>query len=142
MCENNYDCGAEKMRVRVCICEHLPFALPFSDCQFERDQKTILRYLICVAASSRPELVFFLVFKKLVGRSDVVCYCDCCHVCDDEESPHEDHDESDHVHEDHDDHCSASGSEDCLVMFSMFHSARCLYSEYSSVFTVSLPPPW
>ena len=35
---------------------------------------------------------------------------DCRHVCDDEESHHEDLDEVDHVHEDHDDHCSASGT--------------------------------
>ena len=30
-------------------------------------------------------------------------------------------DEGDHVHEDHDVHCSASGTEDCLVMCSLFH---------------------
>ena len=34
--------------------------------------------------------------------------------------PHEDLDEGDHVHEDHDHPWSASGSEDCLVMFSSF----------------------
>ena len=34
------------------------------------------------------------------------------HVCDDEESHH---DEGDHVQEDHNDHCS----EDCFVMFSL-----------------------
>ena len=51
---------------------------------------------------------------------------------------HEDHDEGDHVHEEHDGHCSASGSEDCLVRFSLFNCAICLYSGRSSVFTVSL----
>ena len=30
-------------------------------------------------------------------------------------------DESDHVHEDHDGNCSASGTEDCLVICSLFH---------------------
>ena len=31
------------------------------------------------------------------------------------------HQSLDHVHEDHDDHCSASGSEACLVTISLFH---------------------
>ena len=54
--------------------------------------------------------------------------------------PHEDLDEGDHVHEDHDHPWSASGSEDCLVMFSPFHCTIYLYSGRYSVFTVSLPP--
>ena len=82
-----------------------------------------LHCLICVAATGRPELVFFLVLKTRAGTSDMVGYCDCRHVCDDEESHNEDLDEGDHVHEDHDDHCSASGTEDCLVMFP-FHSVQ------------------
>ena len=55
-------------------------------------------------------------------------------VRDDEESHHADLDESDHVHEDH---WSSSSSEDCLVMFLLFHcsiffkcvlrSLRCRY---------------
>ena len=48
-------------------------------------------------------------------------WCGCRHVCDDQESHHEDLVEGDHVHEDHDNHLSASGSEDYLVMFSLFH---------------------
>ena len=38
--------------------------------------------------------------------------CDCRHVCDDQESHHEDLDEMDRVHDDQGDHCSASGSDD------------------------------
>ena len=53
----------------------------------------------------------------------MVGYSDCRHVCDDEESHHENLDGSDHVHEDNDDHCSATGSEASLVMFSHFHCA-------------------
>ena len=62
-----------------------------------------LRSLNCVAAMSRPELVFFLVFKTSAGTSHVVGSPDCRHVRDNEESRHEDHDAGDHVHEDHDD---------------------------------------
>ena len=98
------------------------------------------RCLTCAAATRRPELAFLLVFKT--SALDVVGYCDCRHVCDDEESHHEDLDESDHVHEDNDDQCSTSGTEDCLVMFSHFHCTICLYSRCASVFTVSLPSPW
>ena len=47
---------------------------------------------------------------------------------------------SDQVHEEHDDHRSASGTEECLVMFFLFHSTMCLYSGCSLAFTVSLPP--
>ena len=61
-------------------------------------------------------------------------YCYRCHVCDDEESHQEDHVEGDHVHDDHDGHCCASGSEDCLVMCSLFHSTLCWHSVCSSVF--------
>ena len=53
-------------------------------------------------------------------------YGDCRHVCDDEEHHHEDLDEGDNVHEDHDDHWSASGSEDCLVMFPLSHCKNAL----------------
>ena len=69
----------------------------------------ILHDLICVAGTGRHELVFFLAFKTSAGTSFVVGYCDCRHVCDDQESHHEDLDEGDHVGEGHDDHCSASG---------------------------------
>ena len=63
-------------------------------------------------ATSRDELVFFrLCSRRAAETSDVVGYSDCRHVCDDEESHHEDLDEGDHVHEDNDDHCSATGSE-------------------------------
>ena len=79
------------------------------------DHKKLLHYLNCVAATTgRPELVFFLVFKTSAGTSDVVGYCDCRHVCDDGESHHEELVQSDHVH------CSASGTEDCLVMSVQF----------------------
>ena len=61
--------------------------------------------------------------RRLRWKTPPVSYCDCRHVCDDEESHHEDLDERDHVHEDNDDHCSASGSEACLVIFS-FHSVQ------------------
>ena len=88
---------------RVCICVHPPFGL-----SFEEEQKE--SKLICVAATSRPELVFFLAFKTSEGTSKKVSCCDCRCVRDDEESNHEDLDEGDHVHEDRDDHCSASGS--------------------------------
>ena len=134
-------CKAEKVRVRVCVCVHLPFGLSLSDCQVEEDQRRHLSYLICVAATSRPELVFFLVFKTSAGASAVVV-CGCRHVCDDEESQHEDLDEGDHVHEDHDDHSSASAAQDCWVMCSLFHSTSCFYSGCYSDSTVSLPPPW
>ena len=43
-----------------------------TDCKFEEQSKTHLHYLICVAATSRPGLVFFLVFKTSAGTSDVV----------------------------------------------------------------------
>ena len=117
----------QKVRVRVCICVRPPFGLSLSDCKFEEKSKTHLHYLIGVAAKSSPGLVFFLVFKTSAGTSDVVGYCDCRHVCDDEESHPEDLDEGDHVHEDHDDHCSASGTEDRLVMSSLVHCTTCLF---------------
>ena len=56
--------------------------------QFEEDQK--IHCVICVAAASRPGPLFFLMFKTSAGTSDVEGYCDCRHVCDDEESHHED----------------------------------------------------
>ena len=52
-----------------------------------------------------PELLFFRVFNMSVGTLHEVNHCDCRHVCDDEESNHEDFDENDHVHEDHENHC-------------------------------------
>ena len=71
--EDNYECDAEEERVKVCICAHHPFGLSLFECQFKEDQKDkILRSLICVAATSRPELVFFLVFKTSAGTSDEV----------------------------------------------------------------------
>ena len=100
-----------------------------------RRSKTIPHNLICVAATSRPELVLFLEFKTRAGTPDVVGHCDCRHVCDNEESHHEeDLDKS--GHEVHDDHWSASGSEYCLVIFpfsaeqpvciqGVFRSSRC-----------------
>ena len=105
------------MRVRTCICEQLPFGMALSDCQFEENQKQFLHFLICVAETSNPDVVFFLVFKTCAGTSDVVGYCDCRHVRDDEESQHEDLDDSDHFHEDHDDHWSASCIEDIWSCF-------------------------
>ena len=68
---------------RVCICVHPPFGL-----SFEEEQKE--SKLICVAATSRPELVFFLAFKTSEGTSKKVGCCDCRCVRDDEESNHED----------------------------------------------------
>ena len=90
--------SAEEVRVRVCICVHIPFGLSRSDCQLEEDQQKteFLRYLICVAATGRFELVFFLVFKMSAGTSDESGYGDCRHL-----------DEGDHVHAGPDDHCSA-----------------------------------
>ena len=73
-----------------------------------------------------------LRFKTSVGTSDEVSYGECRHVCDVEESSHEDLDEVDHVNEDHDDHCPASGSDDCLVIFSFSHLTK------SFIFTASL----
>ena len=104
-------------------------------------KKKHLRYLVCVASTGRSVLVFCIVLRKYVGKSNVVGYCDCRHVCDGEVSYREDLDESDHVHDDHDDHCSASGSVACLVMFPLFHCTSCLCSRCSSVYTVLLPPP-
>ena len=75
---NDYDCGAEKVRMRVCVCAHLPFGLSRSDCPAR------------VAATSRPQLVFFLDSKTSAGTSDGVVYGDRRHVCDDEVSHHED----------------------------------------------------
>ena len=119
--------NAEKVRLGVCICVR-----PRPDCHFpivksKRIKKKILHYLICVA-TSRPELVFFLVFKTSVGTSGVACYYDCRHVGDDEESHHEDLDEGDHLHG------HLDGTEDCQVMFCLFHCAACLHSGCSSVF--------
>ena len=82
---------------------------------------------MCVAATSRPELVCFLVFKTSARTTDVVGCCESRQVCDDEGPHHGDADESDHVHEDHDDLCSASGSDDGLVMCSLFHCAMFSY---------------
>ena len=79
--------------MRVCICV---FGLSPSDCPFEEDRNTFYAF---VAATGRPELVFFFVFKTSAGTSDEVDYGDCRHVCDDEESHHEDLEEGDHVHE-------------------------------------------
>ena len=72
--ENNCDCGAEKVRVGVCICTLRSDSHP-----------PIVNSKNGLFATSRPELVFFLVFKKSAGTSDVG-YCDCRQVCDDEES--------------------------------------------------------
>ena len=63
-----------------------------------RRSKQILRQLICVAATGRPELVLFFVFKTSAGTPDEVDHGDCRHVCD-EASHHEDLEEGDHVHE-------------------------------------------
>ena len=142
-CEDCVTCAsdsknADKVRVRASICAHPPFGLPLSDCQFEDVYK-----LIRVASTSCPELVFFRLFSKWVaGTYDVASYCDCRLVREDEESHRGDLDETDHVHEDNHDHCSASNTEDCLAMFSLFHCTMCLYSGCSSAFTVSLPPRW
>ena len=75
-----------------------------------------------------------LCSRRVVGTSDVVRHSDCRHVCDNEESLHEYLDENQHFHEDHDDHCSASGTEDCLVTLSLIDCAICVYSMCSSVF--------
>ena len=73
--ENIYDCGDEEVRAGVCVCAQLPFGLSLSDCQLE--EQKILRSMICVAATSRPELVLFLVFKTSAGTSVEVGYGDC-----------------------------------------------------------------
>ena len=75
-----------------------------------------LRNLICVQATSRPELLFLRVQDEC-WRSDVLGYCECRNACADEESNHKDLQESDHVHEDHADLCLPTGTGDCLVMF-------------------------
>ena len=73
--------------------------IPHSDCHSPivnpKKMKTFLHYL-CVAAISRPQLVISLVLKTSPGTSDEVSHGDCRHVCDDEESRHEDLDEGDH----------------------------------------------
>ena len=111
---------AETARVRECICTHTPFGLSLSEMSLRRMfflRKTTL------SESSRKKVALrlcsFVCSRRVAGTSDVAGHSDR-HVCDDEESHHEDLQESDHVHEDHDDQCPASGSEACLVMFSPF----------------------
>ena len=118
--ENNYGCDGVKVRVRVCIGVQLPVRIVTLRLSIRRRSQNIPHYLIYVAARGRPGLVFFLVFKTSAGASDAAGLCDCRHVCDVEESHHEDHAEGDHVHDEHNDHCTASGTEDCTVMFSFF----------------------
>ena len=129
--------NAEKVRVRLCS------VYTRSDCYFvmvnsKKDEKNNSTLSDLCRSNQSP----WACVLPCVQDEDVVGYCDCRHVCDDEEYHHEDLDEGDHVHEDRDDHCSASGTEDCLVMFLHFHFTNCLYSRCSSVFTVSLPPSW
>ena len=69
----------EKVCVRVCFCVHTPFGLSLSECQFEEDQNTFLRFVTCVAATGRLVLVFFIVFRTSAGTSDGVCHVDCFH---------------------------------------------------------------
>ena len=127
-CPPSESWNADKVRVRACICVHLRSDCHSPTVKSKNDQrKTNLHYLTSLAARGCPVLVFFLVFKTNAGTSDAG-YCDCRHVCDDEETHHEDHDECDHVIEDHDDRSSASGNEDCLVMFSVFHCTTSLYT--------------
>ena len=95
--ENNNDCVAEKVRVGVCVCVHLPSGLSIR-------RRIKIHSLICLAATNHPELVFFLVFKPGAGTSDVIGSCDCRHVCDDEETHREGLDEGDHVPDDHRSH--------------------------------------
>ena len=45
------------------------------------------------------------------------------------------------VHEVDDGHCEASGSEACLVMFSLYHCTTCSYPGCSLALMVSLPRP-
>ena len=53
-------------------------------------------------------------------KSGEVDYGDCRHECDDEDKSYqEDLAEGDHVQDEHDDHCSASGSGEGLVKFSL-----------------------
>ena len=121
--ENKYDCGAENVSVRVCISVHSDRSVTHRVSSIRIMIKNkFLRCLICVAATTRPELVFSLVSKTSAGTSGEVGCGDCRHVCDDEESHREDLDEGDRVH---DDHCSASSSEDCLVMAPCF-TAQCV----------------
>ena len=55
---------------------------------------------------------------------------------------HEDLDEGDHVHEEHDGHCSASGSEDCRVRFSLFPQYNLfVIRAFFGLYDVALPPP-
>ena len=92
--------------------------------------------------TGRPELVFRMVYKTCSGTSDEVGYGDCRDDCDDEESLQEDLVEGDHVHDDRECNCFASGSEDCLVKFPLFHGTLCSCSEWCSVFTVLLALFW
>ena len=97
----------KRARESAYLCTH-PVRIVSIRLSIRRRSKN-LHHLICVAATSRPELVFFLVFKTSVGTQDVVGYCDCRHVCDDEESH------------------QTLGTEDCLVMFSLASSMVGLY---------------
>ena len=71
MCENNNVGKSARESVYLCTSLVRIVTLRLS---IRRRSKTILHYLICVAATGRPELVFFLVFKTSAGTSDVVVF--------------------------------------------------------------------
>ena len=119
--------NAEKVRVRACICVHPRFGVTLSDWQFEEWSKTNSTLSDLRRNKSPYVYVVFLVFKTKVGTLDVEGYSDCRHDCDDEESHHEDHD----------DHCSASGTQDYLVMFSFLFVFRVFFG-FSGVAASSL----
>ena len=81
--------GYARESVRLCT---LPVRLVTLRLSIRRmiKKQTNLLYLSRFA-TGRPELVFFrLCSRRVAETSDMVCYADCPHVCDDEESHHED----------------------------------------------------
>ena len=136
ICRSAEVCGVRHM----CVCWNSDKCA--LECVFVNSKKiqktTFLRYLICVAATSRPELVFFRVVQDECWdiRCDRWLWVSPC-LWRRRIPPWKPR------IEDHDDHCSASGSEDCLgSVFSLFHCPICVYSLCSAGFMVSLPPPW
>ena len=92
------------------------------------------------------------MLKTNAGTSDEVSNFDCRHVCDDEESHHEDLDESDHVQEDREDHDAAKPVQTCLFFGVVEPETRQSYSQSRVAFEkrtlsralgheVAAPPP-
>ena len=80
--EDNYDCGADEVRVSVCVSVYTSRSESHSPIVSSKKikKKTIPRHLTCIAATGRPGLVFFLVLKTSAGTSDEEGYGDCRHI--------------------------------------------------------------